>query len=349
MRVYLVVAVWPSTKANHAGMYYLAKRLKNDWDIEATVIAIPTRGIRKLPWVYSAIHWAVGFYLRMVAGSDDKVLLMEYLYPGYGQQQIAKMLKGRVKVFGLAHLVPARIESSFTDEEIRRQVDLVDAMLVLGSSLRDYFVSKDSGNSKIRVTYHYADTNYYSPGEKLSGADSQMRVLCMGNMERSYKTLLEIVKRCDNLDFDICVGGADVGHLFADCQNVTIHGYLDEADLLQLMRQDDVSLNVMRDTIGSNVITTSLSTGLIVVASRVGSIEDYVRDRSNGLLAENTDQFVEILNELKVNVELKTMIRKNAIESAQELSIENYRDWLSSFFAEYPRCSADGNKSRQRH
>ena len=74
-----------------------------------------------------------------------------------------------------------------------------------------------------------------------------------------------------------------------------------------------------------------------------------MRDRSNGLLAENTDQFVEILNELKVNVELKTMIRKNAIESAQELSIENFRDWLSSFFAEYPRCSADGNKSGQRH
>lgn len=328
-------------------MYYLAKQLKSEWNRPVTVIAVPTKGIRKLPWAYSAIHWLIGLYLRIVAGADDKVFLMEYLYPGYGQHQIARMLRGRVRVFGLAHLVPARLEASFTEKEIRRQADAVDSLLVLGSSLRDYLVTKGISSSKIRVTFLYVDTNYYSPGAELPGVDRRMRVLCMGNMERSYKSLREIVQQSENLEFDICVGGADVAHLFEDCRNVAIHGYLDEADFLQLMRQDEISLNVMRDTIGSNVIVTSLSVGMIVVASRVGSIEDYVKDGSNGLLAENVEEFVRLLSDLKVNVELKAAIRENAIESARNISISKFRDWLSSFIDERPSASKADSHNKQ--
>lgn len=50
------------------------------------------------------------------------------------------------------------------------------------------------------------------------------------------------------------------------------------------MKQSDVSLNVMNDTVGSNVITTSLAVGLAVVASNVGSISDYVVDNESGYL-----------------------------------------------------------------
>lgn len=46
------------------------------------------------------------------------------------------------------------------------------------------------------------------------------------------------------------------------------------------MAKADLSLNVMEDTVGSNVITTSMAMGLGLIVTDVGSIRDYC-DESN--------------------------------------------------------------------
>ncbi|UVV76520.1 glycosyltransferase family 4 protein [Bacteroides fragilis] len=57
------------------------------------------------------------------------------------------------------------------------------------------------------------------------------------------------------------------------------------------MNKADVSLNIMKDTIGSNVIVTSMAMGLAMVVSDVGSIRDYV-DESNGLFCLTSKDFI---------------------------------------------------------
>ena len=44
------------------------------------------------------------------------------------------------------------------------------------------------------------------------------------------------------------------------------------------MANADISPNVMEDTVGSNVIVTSLAMGLAMICSNVGSIKDYCDD-----------------------------------------------------------------------
>lgn len=58
-----------------------------------------------------------------------------------------------------------------------------------------------------------------------------------------------------------------------EAPNLKIFGYVAEDELLSLMQTSDISLNLMKDTIGSNVITTSLACGLVVVASNVDQLE----------------------------------------------------------------------------
>ena len=58
------------------------------------------------------------------------------------------------------------------------------------------------------------------------------------------------------------------------------------------MNDSDISLNVMKDTIGSNVICTSMATGLAMVVSDVGSIRDYC-DETNACFCSSPDDFIE--------------------------------------------------------
>ena len=53
-------------------------------------------------------------------------------------------------------------------------------------------------------------------------------------------------------------------------------------------------LNVMKDTIGSNVICTSMATGLSMVVSDVGSIRDYCSE-TNAVSVLLHDDFIKIL------------------------------------------------------
>ena len=57
--------------------------------------------------------------------------------------------------------------------------------------------------------------------------------------------------------------------------------FVEEENLRRYMEQSDISLNVMHDTIGSNVIVTSMASGLAMVVSDVGSIHDYCDERNS--------------------------------------------------------------------
>lgn len=207
---------------------------------------------------------------------------MEYLSPRQEQSVIAKILHGKVRLVAIAHLVPKQISHYYSKNEILLNVSYLDKLLVLGSSLRNYLVNIGVDKDKLERTFHYVDTDFYSSRQFLLSTN-RMKVISMGNMERSYEKLSAIVKSLPHIDF-VFVWVKRFLCFFENCSNVQLYKYIDESLLLDLMKQSDVSLNVMNDTVGSNVITTSLAVGLAVVASNVGSISDYVVDNESGYL-----------------------------------------------------------------
>lgn len=86
----------------------------------------------------------------------------------------------------------------------------------------------------------------------------------------------------------------------------------------------------MKDTVGSNVITTSLAMGLAMVVSDVGSIRDYC-DKTNTLFCKNNaEDFVNALNTLKKDPLLVSRMQNASIDLSQKLKIENVDRWFSS-------------------
>ena len=100
-----------------------------------------------------------------------------------------------------------------------------------------------------------------------------------------------------------------------------------EAELKHYMNDSDISLNVMKDTIGSNVICTSMATGLAMVVRDVGSIRDYC-DETNE--CSSPDDFIKNNMILANDRELLNSLKKMSLKKAQQFSIDNYCASLSS-------------------
>ena len=79
----------------------------------------------------------------------------------------------------------------------------------------------------------------------------------------------------------------------------------------------------MYDTIGSNVIVTSMGMGLAMICSNVGSIKNYCDD-TNTIFCSDLQDFNNAIRKLKNNPTLLTSLRESARSKALQFSIENF-------------------------
>lgn len=300
--IYFVTKDWPNTSSNHAGMQYLCRSLSERYPDRFRCVTTPEN-------VYSppiprgnslAIRvWrkAVTPILLRIHGKklqhavmpalkdlqpDDTVLLMEYLDPFVMQLSAARTIRKhypQVRIAGMSHLVPAKLQHYFSRKEMLRWLHNVDAVCTLGSSLSTFLQQQGAEKERILTLFHYVD-EYYRRGERMERTDKDpLRVIAMGNQMRDINTLQNVVRLTPEVEFVICQGMMDMSRLLP-YPNVQLVPFVEESELRSLMYSCDVSLNCMTDTIGSNVIVCSLAAGLAMVCSDVGSIRDYC-DTSN--------------------------------------------------------------------
>ena len=335
MTLYILPIKWANTSGNHAGMYYLANMIKENSDIDVKIISISTKYLLflnkiRLGFLYNIYCWLLSVWLKRVVTPNDAVLLMEYYLPQIDQSIIAKKLNGKCSVYGIAHLVPSILNKFYTTKQIQELSQYLNRLYVLGDSLRDYFISKELDPNQVVTTFHYVDSSFYRPSNELREENHVFQVICMGNMARNYKDLETIVERLPYINFAICSGTADLESRFGKFPNVKIIGYIEEYKLRELMQSSEISLNVMEDTIGSNVITTSLACGLVVVATNVGSISNYINNGVNGFLYDSVEDVVSIIDTLYHDRTKLRSISIKAREKAEDLDYMKFIDWLKS-------------------
>lgn len=315
-------------------MYHLAKMIKRHSGLEVKIVSTNTKYLNllnklRLGFLYKWYNYILSFLLKRIVHQDDLVFLMEYFLPNIDQSIIAKGIYGRCRVFGLAHLVPELLNKHYSTDDLLRQSFYLDKLIVLGNSLRSYFISKGVPAVKVLTTFHYVDCSFYKPIKKDSTeAVRNNQIICMGNMARNFNDLEQIVKSLSHINFIICKGKQELDSQFKDLPNVRIVGFIEEDELKTLMQTSIISLNVMEDTIGSNVITTSLACGLVVVATNVGSITDYITDKENGFLYNSVDEAISIIDDLYNNMDKLVLIGDNAVERARQLDYTRFIDWL---------------------
>ena len=336
--IYLICQEWYNTKDNHAGIKHLCNEMQRRYPDIYKSIVIPEYNngkcfnkIQKKLWKLSAC-FRHRLYIRKVISilkktlkPGDKILLTEYLWEANTQLPIAHAIKrhnASVKVFAMAHLVPSIYDKKFSDSKLKKWVDAVDSVMTLGHSLSDYLVNRGVEKEKIFTTFHYVDLDYY---HILSPKDDDVSVIAMGNMMRNVSLLQNIVKQNSTVHFIICQGSNDMSASFEGLKNVELLPYISEAELRDYMNRASISLNVMVDTIGSNVIVTSMAMGLAMICSDVGSIRDYC-DEKNTLFCDNCDEnsWAEAIKVLSRDLlKLKNM-QKESLLKAQQLSFGNF-------------------------
>lgn len=341
---YLIVQDWRSTSGNHAGMVHMCNLLKDKYPNDYIVIKIPIVRNLLLRTIYKIfkiinhkMFWLIRLYIfckPMIKNlkEGDEVFLLEYCFPLVSQYEIAEYLRKKrpyIKINALSHLTPSFFGSKDAYIEIVKKWSVpIDKMMTLGTSLSNFFIECGLEKSRISTGFHYVDNDFYKKKEPMT-INERLRLIVMGNMQRNYRMLVDICNQTPNVEWVICCGGkAHIVDLFSSIPNVTTKGYLDEEELKNEMNKADISVNIMHDTIGSNVITTSLSMGLALVCSDVGSIRDYCNDKNTIFCENNVDSFVKAINYLSNNKEILLEMKKESIELSSKLSIENIHYWF---------------------
>lgn len=302
---YLICQDWYSTTNNHAGMKYLCQYLEKTYPDEFKTIIITqlkqkygkNKILNRLKLIQFKLsqnkkNTQAAKELVSKISSKDKIFLMEYFDTGVNQYLFAKIIRKRfpdIIIYGMSHLVPSNINKAFSNQKLQNWGNMVNKIITLGSSLSEYYISKGISRDKIVTTFHYVDKFYMIPQIE---EHKKFSIIVMGNQMRNNTLLADIVKCNLDIQFIICQGVVDLSKIFST-PNVKLIPYISEEKLRELMTQADISLNVMYDTIGSNVIVTSMGMGLAMICSNVGSIKNYC-DETNSILCSDLSDFNEV-------------------------------------------------------
>lgn len=347
---YLVVQEWESTKNNHAGMKHMCDLLYKKYPFEYKVIVCHEPQIVK-----TSISGVAGKFILYIKSiffkrqytnyliniskdmfsnlhDGDEIFLLEYhceITPQYWYAKYIRRKYKNIRIYALSHYTPSMFKLRGVDKYMNKWAKVIDKQLTLGSSLTIFFEKHHFDRRLLSTGFHYVDTAYYSKRHVLVKG-GKPTIIAIGSMQRNYSMLSEIVKACPDFNWIICRGNKLVENMFPQADNIKLLGYLKEDELREQMDKSDISLNVMDDTVGSNVITTSMAMGLAIIVSNVGSIHDYC-DESNAFFCENTVySFVKAIKSLTANDDIIYKMRISSIRKAKDFEIDNIHNWFCS-------------------
>ncbi len=342
---YLVCFMWNNLRANHAGFPHICRLLQEKFPSDYTVIMDYVRGKMSYmanPFFNRCINYLDRRYHASVYHNaikrmmdrlrdDDEVFLLEYLHKEANQIELAKVIREtspKVKIFGLAHLTPSAMENSFMQNEYAQWTQPIDAYLTLGSSLTTFLLDKTNHSVPVYTLFHPVDNAYFYP---LEVEKKGVTVIALGNLQRNYVLLEEVVKRMPNVKFVLCAGYSDFSS-FKKYPNATVLGYMPESELRLQLSKADISLNVMDDTVGSNAITISMAMHLAMVVSDVGSIRDYCNE-DNTFFCREVDDYVRAISFLSEDAVALDKYKSASAKRAGELSVERFNELVNSISA----------------
>lgn len=351
--IYIIAQLWGNFQKNHAGYPHICHLLEKEYPHKYKVVDCKPPTEKSNNMLKNILH---GIYNKLTnyrtfrnylfeicretlngLNSGDSVFLLEYNVPACHQYELACYIKANyygVKICAMTHLTPSLLQKIPKYEKKLIMWDKpVDMHLTLGSSLTSFLVKCGIPSYKISTGFHAVDLNYYMRDIPITTIPKKLTIITIGAIQRDYKLLSEIVKkRCSDVNWIICKGHNKVDSLFENVENVSLMGFLQEDELRKMMLNSDISLCVLEDTVGSNVITTSMAMGLGVIVSDVGSIRDYCSNENAIFCNNSVDSFVNAIDVVKNRTDILLNMKSASIKMSKNLSIQETNTWFSNLF-----------------
>lgn len=347
---YLIVQDWDNTHGNHAGMVHMCKLLCEKYPDKYRMFVNeapkPNRAsgnglVHRIRQHFERLAERkknAKEYIKLctpmfaMLKEGDEVFLLEYNWPQTSQYELACYIKNcfnGVKLYALSHLTPTYFNKLKDSKKYILEWDKpIDKQLTLGTSLTSFFKEIGISEGKISTGFHYVDGHYYN--NVVEYVNNPITVITIGALQRDFQLLADVVKGNPEVNWIICKGRKNIDGLFTKLDNVTLVGYVQEDDLKRYMSISDISLNILEDTVGSNVITTSMAMGLGIVVSDVGSIHDYCDDTNAVFCLNTAESFSNAIRNLSHNKGKVLAMRQSSYEKSTAFKIQKIDEWFNT-------------------
>lgn len=158
----------------------------------------------------------------------------------------------------------------------------------LKKSRTNNFIIGFFGNIEYGPNYDAVMFFYKNIWKKISEFDKNIKLVIVGDKSNKLKNIV--------------------------CKNITLKGYVYDID--REISEWDVSIVPVRYGAGrQNKILKSWACGIPVIATKFASMGVYGKNGENLLIAENADEFIEALNNLRNNKKLKQKLIKGGLQT----------------------------------
>lgn len=269
--------------------------------------------------------------------------------------------KGDVPSVGISHGISWDSEyNHFTDGNTFWQINKniidsassCDMMISVDTNTSNWFQTLDYDTGrKIHYIPNYVDNREFAPREDYL---SQREKVVITYPRRLYgarglyvvlDVIDDILQRYDNVEFHFVGKGfnQDTKHVEKKIEKwgERVKWYSKAPnEMHEVYKQSDISLIPTMYSEGTSLsCLEALSSGNVVIATRVGGLTDLILSDYNGKLVEpNGESIKEALYDLLDHPEKMQMLKKNAVETAQAFSKEKWKkEWkkiISAFVSE---------------
>jgi glycosyltransferase involved in cell wall biosynthesis len=160
-------------------------------------------------------------------------------------------------------------------------------------------------------------------GELCPGLEKQfnlnkesLEILFFGRIEeyKGIDTLIkayEVLKK-ENLNIKLIIAGKgevdeNLKNKINDLEIIFKNYWLSNEELCELIKECDILIAPYKKATQSGIISTALAYGIPVIATKVGSFEEYIEDGKNGFLI-NVDDFQALAEKIKIFYENRSLI-----------------------------------------
>jgi len=192
----------------------------------------------------------------------------------------------------------------------------LDAVLTVGRSQFPFFDFMPE--SKIIFVPHGVDTDFFQPGKFQEHGD-KLFCLTVGQWLRDFDALEEVIRIAPPKMIFRIVAIKENLKRFQGLQNVELYSGINDEELRRLYQGSHIGLLPLRDSTANNSLLEMMASGLPVIVTRVGSIEDYTTDDSCLLISENNPE--NILDHIQ-SLSLSRDKRKKLGQAARKKVIE---------------------------
>ena len=221
----------------------------------------------------------------------------------------------------------------------------VDAIVAPSQSVANELRNNGVKVEDIRVIPTPIDTSRFSPGEgrdeirEKYGLQGKRVIACVGRVsfEKEIDTLIRSVSQMDEDVVLFIVGKGPAMDSLKELtrelnieDRVVFAGFQSGEDLVKCYRAADMAATASRFETQCFVALEAMACGLPVACANARALADYVKDGENGFLFNNSVE--ECIEALKKGLDASDDIRKNAIATAKEFSVETFTERMTSLY-----------------